>query len=266
MTSSKQFKTALMRRTKAELAEEVMALRKKSNHLDITDRENAGAEHRKLNEKLEQQINERKLVEAELEKQTNLLNEILESVGQGIVAYNSDHSIVAYNKHYTSTCLQPIKDILNVDTTLNQVVRSTAKLWFSGEGDRLAWAKDRLRLLTSGKPTSGDIRGVDGIAYYALSQPTTDGGLVVTYTDITERKKAGEELQIAKVGAEAANRAKSEFLSNMSHELRTSLNAIIGYSEFVPENDQDPLNECWMSALGQKRTFSTASGYVRFRV
>jgi transcriptional regulator with PAS, ATPase and Fis domain len=135
-----------MRRTKAELAEEVMALRKKSNHLDITDRENAGAEHRKLNEKLEQQINERKLVEAELEKQTNLLNEILESVGQGIVAYNSDHSIVAYNKHYTSMWLQSIKDILNVGTTLNQVVHSTAKLWFSGEGDRLAWAEDRLRL------------------------------------------------------------------------------------------------------------------------
>ncbi len=44
------------------------------------------------------------------------------------------------------------------------------------------------------------------------------------------------QLQIEKAAAEAANRAKSVFLSNMSHELRTPLNAIIGYSELLQED------------------------------
>jgi signal transduction histidine kinase len=70
----------------------------------------------------------------------------------------------------------------------------------------------------------------------ALAAPE---GLLIVSRDVTEQAKLEEDLRLAKLAAEQANDAKSEYLSRMSHELRTPLNAILGFAQLLDLDDLD---------------------------
>jgi PAS domain S-box-containing protein len=60
--------------------------------------------------------------------------------------------------------------------------------------------------------------------------------------DITERKRR-EQAERAQFDAEASSSAKTDFLSRMSHELRTPLNAVLGFSQLMQADRQEPLTD-----------------------
>lgn len=108
-----------------------------------------------------------------------------------------------------------------------------------------SYHEDYLRLMERGEPQIHDrvlkVPGGATLTIYHWMLPYRDGdekvvGMIAGWVDVSERQRLLGQLQEAKEGADAANRAKTTFLATMSHEIRTPMNAVIGMIELALKN------------------------------
>jgi PAS domain S-box-containing protein len=83
----------------------------------------------------------------------------------------------------------------------------------------------------------GDVRTVHTRKIPLVDDQGRPAFLLGISEDITERKKGDDAVKMARMEAERANRAKSDFLSRMSHDLRTPLNAVLGFAQLLEADD-----------------------------
>jgi len=104
------------------------------------------------------------------------------------------------------------------------------------------------RLLPKGKSVwlQGTMTFIDG-----KSMAENEASIYFAFTDITSSVEKNEELAAAKLAADAANSAKSDFLSRMSHDIRTPLNGIIGFTDLAIKEENNAKKDEY---LGKIRT------------
>lgn len=86
------------------------------------------------------------------------------------------------------------------------------------------------------KRSNGEVFPVE-VLLTAVSIDEKDQILHTVWRDITERKKAEENIRAALEKAEESDRLKSAFLANMSHEIRTPMNGIMGFARLLRKKD-----------------------------
>lgn len=185
--------------------------------------------------------------------------EAMDFIPQGIAMFDGDLRLGAANRAYAETLALP-RHLMSDGTPLYDIALFLARRGDLGPGDPTFLAAQRVQTLTQSHSTLTQRQGANGQVLEFHSSRLPDGGLVITFSDVSARVTAEDqlasvnqslegrvaartadlirlnaELEEARAKADAANRDKTRFLAAASHDLLQPLNAARLYTATLVE-------------------------------
>ena len=189
----------------------------------------------------------------------DLLQSALDQVRQGISVYDKDMRLITWNRQFRDILNLP-PDFGRAGVPLDEIIRYSAEQGDLGPGNIEELVSDRIHKLAVTQETFQERLTGSGQVVEVRSSLMPQGGIVTTYTDITDRVEAAEalaranenlerrvrertaeltkvnrELAKAKAKADDANLGKTRFLAAASHDILQPLNAARLYTSTLVE-------------------------------
>ncbi|HRQ61305.1 MAG TPA: ATP-binding protein, partial [Alphaproteobacteria bacterium] len=161
------------------------------------------------------------------------------SVVWGVAAFGGDGRLKLWNPSYGRLWgLHP--EDLESEPHISRIVekvkpRFDEKKWATSRDDLMAMTLDRTM-------QEGRLSCLDGTLIDYSAVPLPDGGVLITFTDMTDTVRVENALREKNSALEAAEKLKLDFLANVSYQLRTPLSAIMGFNDILDQEYFGPLN------------------------
>ncbi len=157
----------------------------------------------------------------------------IEALDHGFVMFDADRRLVAFNSKYKE--LAGGSGMVRIGARYEDIVKANLKkgLIPDAVGREKEWYDEWSKRIEI-KAADKEHLLADGRTIRAYDRPMQDGSVVGLRIDITDLKKA-------RVAAEAANKAKTDFMGVLSHELRTPLTVILGHAQLAKKMRSLPL-------------------------
>jgi PAS domain S-box-containing protein len=173
---------------------------------------------------------------AELAHSLSMMRATLDSTTDAIVVTDLTGMITVFNEKYAEM-LGLSRDV--IESSEVQQLREMFSRQFKDPEEFLARVKE---IYTTSPPETFDVvEFADGRIFERYSKIQSieheSVGRVWSFRDITERKRAEEKLEAAKIAAEKASQAKDDFLALLSHELRTPLTPALVAASYLAEHE-----------------------------
>ena len=170
------------------------------------------------------------------------LTNSLEAISEGIALWDANDRLLTCNTRFVEFHAAAAH-LLTPGCLFSDFVRDSVMLGappdaLGRERDWIAERLDRYR-----RPGGRFLQQTsDGRWLRTVERRTANGEIICVEADVTEDQARTAEIATARDAAEAASRAKTRFLANVSHELRMPLNAILGFSAIMRDQESEPLN------------------------